>query len=243
MRRGVVLRAAIVAAVLPFLCESVFAAGHQAGFKEDISQVEQQVLAALNTARTNPAAYSDTLRGYRRLFHANLVTLPNSTTDFETEEGTVPVDEAIAFLDKHPQLSALEPGTTLREAALDHVREQGSTGRTGHFSADGSSPSDRNVRHGGGRAVAEIIAYGAIDADDVIRQLIVDDGVRDRGHRVVMYLDHLRYAGVACGPHPEFGTVCVIEMADTPDGKPGSGKGPTRKVQVAAMDESTAKKP
>ena len=59
---------------------------------------------------------------------------------------------------------------------------------------------------------------------DVIRQLIIDDGVADRGHRIVMFADHLRYAGVACGPHPEFGTMCVIDMADTPDAGGGAGQ-------------------
>ena len=206
------------------------------GFKEDIATVEAQVLAAFNAARDKPATYSDSLKVYRGFFHANIVVMPNSTTDFETEEGTVPVDEAISFLGRHAPLEQLQPSDVLRQAAMDHVKEQGSTGRTGHFSADGSGPAERNMRHGGGKQVAEVIAYGATDAVDVIRQLIVDDGVRDRGHRVIMFADHLRYAGVACGPHPEFGTMCVIDMADTPDGKPGSGKPPLRKVQVAAMD-------
>lgn len=203
------------------------------GFKEDTATVEAQVLAALNVARANPSTYADSLRTYRGFFHANVVTMPGSSVDFETEEGIAPVDEAIGFLAQQTPLVMLDQGTTLHDAALDHVREQGSNGRTGHFSADGSGPGERNARHGGGKQVAEVIAYGATDAADVIRQLIVDDGVRDRGHRVLMYADHLRYAGVACGPHPEFGTMCVIDMADSPDGKPG---GPKRKVQVAAID-------
>jgi uncharacterized protein YkwD len=205
------------------------------GFKGDISTIESEVLVALSAARMSPSDYAKTLRRYRGFFHANVVTMPGATTDFETEEGVVPVDEAIAFLTQQPPLVALEKGTTLVDAARDHVREQGSTGRTGHYSADGSGPAERNVRHGGGKQIAEVIAYGATDAIDVIRQLIVDDGVRDRGHRVLIYADHLRYAGVACGPHPEFGTMCVIDMSDTPDGKAGSG-GQRPKVQVAARD-------
>jgi uncharacterized protein YkwD len=197
------------------------------GFKEDPLKIETEVMKTFNFARSNPKGYVDLLRAYRGFFHANVVSVPGSNTDFETEEGIVPVDEAINFLDRLPAQAPLETGDSLRQAAIDHVKEQGATGRTGHFGADGSGPVERNMRHGGGNQVAEVIAYGAADAEDVIRQLIVDDGVRDRGHRVLMFMDHLRYAGVACGPHPEFGTMCVIDMADTVDGKPGS------KVQVA----------
>lgn len=205
-----------------------------AGFKEDPIKIETEVLKAFNFARTNPLGYADLLRAYRGYFHANVVSIPGSNTDFETEEGTVPVDEAIGYLGKATPLAPLENGDSLRQAAIDHVKEQGASGRTGHFSADGSGPAERNMRHGGGKQVAEVIAYGAADAEDVIRQLIVDDGVRDRGHRTLMFMDHLRYAGVACGPHPEFGTMCVIDMADTPDGKPGGAR---PKVQVAAADK------
>lgn len=206
------------------------------GFKEDPLKIETEVMKAFNFARSNPMGYVDLLRAYRGFFHANVVSIPGSNTDFETEEGVAPVDEAMAFLSKSPPMAVLENGDALRQAAIDHVKEQGATGRTGHFSADGAGPSERVIRHGGGRQVAEVIAYGAADADDVIRQLIVDDGVRDRGHRVLMFLEHLRYAGVACGPHPEFGTMCVIDMADTPDGKPGGAKA---KVQVAAADKKS----
>ncbi len=230
----------VFASVALCLSVSAFQAPVQAqnaapGFKDDIATIESEVLAALSAARVSPVDYAKALKRYRGFFHANLVTMPGASVDFETEEGVVPVDEAIGFLTQQPPLAALAPGTTLADAARDHVVEQGKTGRTGHFSADGSGPAERNVRHGGGKQIAEVIAYGATDAVDVIRQLIVDDGVRDRGHRVLMYADHLRYAGVACGPHPEFGTMCVIDMSDTPDGK-APGSTPIRKVKVAAMD-------
>jgi len=59
-----------------------------------------------------------------------------------------------------------------------------------------------------------------------MRQLIVDDGVADRGHREIVYSAELRFAGAACGPHPVYGTMCVIDLGVTPDGhwpSPGGG--------------------
>ena len=231
------MRSRVALLALGLLASPLAAQNIAPGFKEDPLKIEAEVMKAFNFARANPAGYVDLLNAYRGFFHANVVSIPGSNTDFQTEEGTAPVDEAIEFLGKSGAMAELQNGDSLRQAAIDHVKEQGATGRTGHFSADGSGPAERNMRHGGGRQVAEVIAYGAADAEDVIRQLIVDDGVRDRGHRVLMFMDHLRFAGVACGPHPEFGTMCVIDMADTIDGKPGGSR---PKVQVAAADKGKA---
>jgi len=187
-------------------------------FREQPTEIEKQVLVLLNAARANPAGYAEALRSYRAAFHGKIVSEPGAAMDVETVEGVVPVEEAITFLGHQQPLGTINPGTTLRDAALDHVREQSVSGRTGHFSPEGKGPADRNMKHGGGRAVAEVIAYGATDASEVVRELIVDDGVQDRGHRVVLFARHLKFAGVSCGTHPTFGTMCVIDMADSPDG-------------------------
>lgn len=201
----------------------------------DKAKLEADVLAALNTARTSPMGYADGLKTYRGFFKANIVIMPGNPIDYETVEGTVPVDEAITYLAAQGLIAPLAPAPLLAQAAADHVAEQSISGRTGHYGADGSAPSDRVVKRGGGPLVAEVIAYGAVDAADVIRQLVVDDGVPDRGHRNVLFSGHLRYAGVACGPHPEFKMMCVIDMADTPDGQ---SAGALRRVRVAASDNT-----
>lgn len=181
--------------------------------------LERQVLAAINLARTDPAAYADSLRQYRGFIHANLVTLPGQDADIETSEGTAVVDETIAFLTSRAPLAPVDDATTLEESAADHVADQRATGEIGHAGSDGSSPGERVRRRGGGAYVAEVIAYGPVDAVDAVRQLIVDDGVADRGHRSILYSPELRFAGVSCGPHPQFRTMCVIDLSISPDGR------------------------
>ncbi len=186
------------------------------------TRFEHQVLAALNAARTDPAAYAAGLKQYRTYFHARLLRYPGLNADIETEEGVKVVDETIAFLGRQTPLGPVAAAPLFAASAADLVADQ-AKGGTGHESSDGSSPSDRARRHGGGGFVAEVIAYGPIDADDVVRQLIVDDGVSDRGHRSIIYSPELRFAGVSCGPHPEYRTMCVIDLGITPDGHaPGS---------------------
>jgi uncharacterized protein YkwD len=189
---------------------------------------ERQVLELLNEARTNPAAYAETLRRYKSYFHAKIVSLPGQQADIETEEGVTVVDEAITFLAHQTPLAPIATAPLLEGSSSDHVRDQGASGETGHEGSDGSSPAQRVRRRGGGAYVAEVIAYGPVDAVDAVRQLIVDDGVEDRGHRTIIFSPELRFAGVSCGKHPEFNTMCVIDMSVTADARETGGGGGTR---------------
>jgi uncharacterized protein YkwD len=184
---------------------------------------EHQVLVALNAARTDPAAYAEGLKRYRTYFRGNVLRYPGLDAEMETQEGVKVVDEAIDFLGRQAALAPVQAAPLFAASAADLVADQ-AQGGTGHESSDGATPADRARRHGGGGYIAEVIAYGPIDADDVVRQLVIDDGVADRGHRNIIYSPELRFAGVACGPHPEYRTMCVIDLAVTPDGRP-SGRG------------------
>ena len=145
--------------------------------------------------------------------------MPGTKVVYRTAEGAAPVYEAVSFLRGVDGRARLVTDGVLAAAAADHVSEQRHSGNTGHYGSDGSSPSIRVARRGGGQMVTEVIAYGAFDATDVVRQLVIDDGVPGRGHRKAVFGARLRYAGVACGPHPKFRTMCVIEMAESPGGR------------------------
>jgi len=178
---------------------------------------EHQVLVALNAARTDPASYAAGLSQYRTYFYAGRLHYPGLDAEMETQEGVKVVDETIAFLARQPALPSVQPAPLLAATAADLVADQ-AQGGTGHESSDGATPADRARRRGGGGFVAEVIAYGPVDAADVVRQLVIDDGVADRGHRAIIYAQELRFAGVSCGPHAEYRTMCVIDLSISPDG-------------------------
>lgn len=184
----------------------------------DVPSLEDQVLDRVNLVRQNPVAYAERLRQLRAYFRGNILYLPERERGQVTREGLDAVEEAIAFLEVQSPLPPLTRGELLGLAARDHVVIQGALGTRGHFSPDGASPADRVQRRGGGRLVGEDISYGYADADDVVRQLVIDDGVPDRGHRALLFNRELRYAGVGCGSHSAYGHMCVIDVSRTRNG-------------------------
>lgn len=189
------------------------------------SSVESAVLAELNRARTDPVAFARTLRDARGYYRGRLLVRPGAGATYVTQEGVAPVDEAIAFVGREAPQAALASATILSAAAADHQAEQRDDGSVGHVGADGSTPAERVLRRGGNVYVGELITYGSADPADIVRQLVVDDGVADRGHRRLLFDASLRYAGISCGSHPVYRYMCVVTVGRTPDGRPLADNG------------------
>jgi uncharacterized protein YkwD len=177
------------------------------------SQMEQAIMAEMNRARANPQAYTRTVLNWRRKFQGHVVRIGDRAF-LQTQEGTAAVDEAVNALQHTAPAPELEYSKGLSLAARDHLT-QGTSGATGHKGVDGSTPFQRMARYGKfQRIAAENIAYGSENAEAVVRDLIIDDGVPDRGHRTTMFRPQYRVAGVACGPHARYRVFCVIKYAD-----------------------------
>ena len=184
---------AVVATVLGLLC----AAPAQA--REDF---EEEVLAVLNFARTKPQAFARTLM--------------DADAEYATWLGDGPGarDEAVAFLMAQRPLPPLRWDDRLGSAARDHADAQGGTGEVGHRGPQGDTFSQRLQRVGFYAGLtAEGISYGQMSAQDVVRQLIVDSGVPNRGHRRDIFGGNYQAAGVGCAEHARYGGMCVIEYA------------------------------
>lgn len=176
--------------------------------------LEEAVLRELNFARTRPADYAQTLRKYRAQFSGRVWRDPDGGQGLMTNEGVRAVDEAIAVMERQAPLPPLAYSAALSQAASDHARDQGPVGMVGHIGADRSRPESRIARHCSWKEMmAESISYGENTAAGVVRQLIVDDGIRDRAHRKDVLSPHLRVAGVGCGPHAAYRSMCVIDFA------------------------------
>lgn len=173
--------------------------------------VAREVERHINLARTDPVGYARRLREHRAFYDGDVFRDPDGIA-IRTQEGVSAVDEAIAFLERQTPLPALTPNAILRLAAADHVEDQGPLGAVGHVGSDGSAFTDRIVRQGGPAAGGENISYGSETGEAVVIQMIVDDGVPDRGHRTNIFRAGYVSAGAACGPHRVYRYMCVIDF-------------------------------
>lgn len=169
--------------------------------------LEAAVLAEVNFARTHPADYARQLERTAR----------DGGIEGYSEIGNEDLDslqEALAFLERQRPLPPLKPSEALAAAARSHASAQGRTWDVGHVSPGGETLGERLHAHGVWAGLAaEDISYGYRDPREVVRQLIVDSGVPGRGHRQNIFGAHYSEAGVSCGGHREYGSMCVIDFA------------------------------
>ena len=185
-------------AVLPALLASFFVAATAEPALAD--RFETEVLSEINQARANPSSYA------RALLRGKVSYGERGHDDPEA------LEDAVAFLMRQPRLAPLAHNPRLADAAADHVESQGPRGKIGH---GGTGAFGKRLQAHGVYAglAAEAISYGQPTPRDVVRQLVIDAGVPNRGHRRDIFGRNYQAAGVACGPHLKWGDMCVIEFA------------------------------
>lgn len=190
--------------------------GGAATAAESPETMARQILAETNLARTQPAKYAAYLRQMKSRFVGKAYRLPNSAAMVMTSEGVPAVDEAIAFLSQQKPLPPLSWSPGLANAAEELLRDQGKSGQTGHDGGNSGGMRERIDRHGSwsGR-IGENIGYGPNSARLMVMELIIDDGVPDRGHRKNTFSTHFKTLGAACGAHPVYRNMCVMDFATT----------------------------
>jgi uncharacterized protein YkwD len=175
---------------------------------------EKAVILEINKLRSDPAAYArEYLEPLLNLYDGKKLNYPGDVPII-TKEGVVALKDAIRELKSAPPVPLLSPDLRLTKASRDHMKDQSATGRTGHTGSDGSSAQDRIRRYGPWqKAMGENIFYGDPDARAVVLHLVIDDGIPKRGHRKNFLSEHYLLVGVACGKHPGWRNVCVMDFA------------------------------
>jgi uncharacterized protein YkwD len=188
------------------------------------SPLEMEVLAEINLARTRPQEYVAYLEQLKPYFKGKTLQLPGQPAS-DTQEGVAALDEAINVLRAFKPQSPYRFSSGMSLGANLLVKEQGAKGLTGHKGIDGGFCDQRLARFGRAEgAVGEALSYSAQTARQRVLMWLVDDGFSTRGHRNSLLNPGYKVAGVSCGDHARFTTVCVVDFASGfSETQPGNG--------------------
>ena len=177
-----------------------------------LTDMEKEVLLYLNDVRTSPERYAAHLKevGEKPGWPARPESTPPETAG---EEGQG-MDETILSLQNRQPLPPLKASKGLSLAARDLVQNLGPKGLTGHKASDGSTLFERMDRYGQweGKTV-EILTYGYSDAGALMDAMLADRSPSGREDREGLFNRSYLVAGVSCGPHKTYSTMCAIIFA------------------------------
>jgi uncharacterized protein YkwD len=179
-----------------------------------LSQTEKEIFLEINKLRSNPAKYAEEFIAPLAKYYKQKLFYYPGDKPLLTREGVQALYECVRVLKKQQPLPIIYPSSGLTKAATDHVKDQSETGRTGHTGSDRSGSRERIERYGDWNIrIAENIAYGGTGARQIVIYLLIDDGVKSRGHRKNFLNPDFKMMGVATGSHPEYGSMTVMDFA------------------------------
>ena len=132
----------------------------------------------------------------------------------QTKEGPAVVNETINYLNRISAVPMLKWNEELSKAARDHVIDIGAKGLCTHESSDGTPFAKRLDKYG--KTVicsGENMSFSCETALEVILQLVIDDGVPNRGHRLSIFKPDFRCCGIFSGAHKVNKTMTTIDYA------------------------------
>lgn len=180
-----------------------------------LSEIEKDVILEMNKARTNPKKYAELyIVPFAKKFRSDGTYMKNGVIML-TREGVAAVNECIEEMSERKPVGILRPEKGLALAAQSHATSQAQAGGYGHEGTDGSSPFTRIEKYGVFHTAGENISYGCKTAREIVLQLLVDDGVQNRGHRKNLFNPAFTQTGVGYADgHKVYKAECVITYAD-----------------------------
>jgi hypothetical protein len=179
--------------------EQVVRSLHTAANVPGLNQEEQKVILFMNLARHDGSLFARTFLDA----YLNEKGIKKNGT----------VRSLFRDLKKTSGLSPLEPQADLTAIALEHARATGESGKTGH---QNFNQRFERVLGNPYTLVAENLAYGHAEAIDIVISLLIDEGIRDLGHRKNILHPQFNSVGVAIRSHERYRVQCVIDFASRP---------------------------
>jgi len=189
----------------------------------DVKEIDRAVFKLHNDLRENPKMLLPDLEEMTKQFDGMLMKREGKVT-LRTKEGVDAVKELIEYLKKQTSINPLKWVDHIQKAAIDHVNDIGPKGLIQHDSSDNKSGVKERMRKYGNvvSCYGENISFHCDEAKEVMIQLLVDDGVPNRGHRENIFNSEFHCMACYSGEHKDFDNMTVIDYAGAfvPAGEP-----------------------
>ncbi len=162
---------------------------------EYLHEEEKKVILFMNMARHDGPLFAETFLTAYML--ENQLKKNNYTRSLEKD------------LKKIAGLAPLIPEQDLTAVAQGHAQKSGEKGTTGHsgFKKRFEPLMGRPYSH-----VGENCSYGYAQAIDIVISLLIDEGVKELGHRQNILAPDFNSIGIAIRPHKSYRTNCVMDF-------------------------------
>ena len=179
----------------------------------DFEELEEQIYQIHNQIRKNPQSFIPKLKESLNHFREKIYHKPGEDP-IQTYEGPEAIEDAIDFLKNQRPVKELILDENISRACKDHAYDIGVKGLTTHEGSDGKNISDRIEKYCEWEgAAAENLDFGFKKAENIILNMIIDDGVKERNQRFNLFHPDFKYIGVGANSHRDYGVCAVIGYA------------------------------
>lgn len=180
----------------------------------DVKPIDKEIFEAHNHLRKDPKWLIPDLEEMIKQFDGMLLKREGKVT-LRTKEGAEAVQEAIEFLKKCEPMQPLKWNESVSKAAKDHTLDIGPKGLIQHDSSDGKTGVKERLKRYGNvvSCYGENLSFHCEEAKEVMIQLIVDDGVQNRGHRENILNAEFNVMGCFTDEHKDFNQMTCIDYA------------------------------
>jgi uncharacterized protein YkwD len=175
----------------------------------NFEELEKELFSLHNELRMNPQSYIQKLKECLKYFRHKIFHPPGEDP-IQTYEGQEAVYDAIQFLKTQKPVDRLEFNDNIARACKDHANDIGEKGLATHEGSDDKNISDRIEKYcEWDGATAESLDFGFKTAENIIINLLIDDGVKDRYQRLNLFNEKFKYIGIGAANHRDYG-ICVV---------------------------------
>ena len=179
-----------------------------------------EIIKEINSLRRSPNTYANKILKYKSYFKGKMLKIPGSNINIKTEEGPEAYEEAAQFLKNEIAVEEMIPSKGLTKIAEDYLEKAKNTDPYEIGEIDIDDIVDKYGTFLGN--LNRAMEFGATTPEQVVINLIVNDGDKTRCQRESLLNKNLKKIGVATGSHQQFDKCTVIVSCSKYDNKDGS---------------------